>query len=291
MGEFVRSASSTLEAPVVRRLREKLAGGNDSAGKRSTAPASVASAPVTSREAPVSRSAQPSAPVRPAAVAPTAPAQVAAEAPAKTSAPSTTSTTEPSGERASSAPTTRPATGVVPRAPGQGVPGPRTPAPGAGQASRPAARTDGRANGDGATSSAPSAAAPTGTPQAEAPQTRGTADPPVFGRSAARRSEPSGVGQPARRLPPSRAASSVPGPVPPSGRPRTRWLRSGGLRSCRLRTRRFRSEPRLSSSVGSVRPRQRSVPGRSALAARFERRPSGCRAGPAAEPQWHTASR
>ena len=30
MGEFVRSASSTLEAPVVRRLREKLAGGNRS---------------------------------------------------------------------------------------------------------------------------------------------------------------------------------------------------------------------------------------------------------------------
>ncbi|HEU5487114.1 MAG TPA: translation initiation factor IF-2 N-terminal domain-containing protein, partial [Microlunatus sp.] len=34
MGEFVRSASSTLEAPVVRRLREKLAAGSEPAGRK-----------------------------------------------------------------------------------------------------------------------------------------------------------------------------------------------------------------------------------------------------------------
>ena len=53
MGEFVRSASSTLEAPVIRRLREQLGGSTGAATPASgTRPATVA------RSAPTSRSTQ-----------------------------------------------------------------------------------------------------------------------------------------------------------------------------------------------------------------------------------------
>ncbi|MCW2812533.1 MAG: infB, partial [Friedmanniella sp.] len=38
MGEFVRSASSTVEAPVERRLKEKLAGGDSSTRKPARGP-------------------------------------------------------------------------------------------------------------------------------------------------------------------------------------------------------------------------------------------------------------
>src|ERR1700742_1162912 len=34
MGEFVRSASSTIEAPVVRRLKEQFAGGSSKSGRQ-----------------------------------------------------------------------------------------------------------------------------------------------------------------------------------------------------------------------------------------------------------------
>ena len=63
MGEFVRSASSTIEAPVVRRLRDAM----------------PAKAPAAAAEAPAKR---PAAPKAPAKAAPAAPAPVA-EAPAR----------------------------------------------------------------------------------------------------------------------------------------------------------------------------------------------------------------
>ena len=46
-GEFVKSASSTVEAPVARRLREAL-GGSSGAGNGAAAPASPAAKPATS---------------------------------------------------------------------------------------------------------------------------------------------------------------------------------------------------------------------------------------------------
>ena len=45
LGEFVRSASSTLEAPVVRRLREKLTTGAEPAKKPASAGAARSGAP------------------------------------------------------------------------------------------------------------------------------------------------------------------------------------------------------------------------------------------------------
>src|SRR3954467_14049257 len=78
-GEFVKSASSTVEAPVARRLRESFGGAKPAADKVKAdgngAPAkAVASAPAPEK-APV---AKPAAPAAPAAPAP-APAPVPAE--------------------------------------------------------------------------------------------------------------------------------------------------------------------------------------------------------------------
>src|SRR3954462_6301168 len=74
-GEFVKSASSTVEAPVARRLREALApraGGNGSGHGRSGPPPAPAARPA----APAARPAAPAVPAAPspAAAAPVAPA-------------------------------------------------------------------------------------------------------------------------------------------------------------------------------------------------------------------------
>src|SRR3954466_12099789 len=73
-GEFVKSASSTVEAPVARRLREALG----AAGNGAAAPAAKPAAPPS---APTPAAAAPAAPVAPAPAAapaaPVAPAPVA----------------------------------------------------------------------------------------------------------------------------------------------------------------------------------------------------------------------
>src|SRR5687768_114271 len=73
-GEFVKSASSTVEAPVARRLREALGGANGAAAPAAAPanrpaapalkPAAAAPAPVAAAPAPVAPA--PAAPVRPA---------------------------------------------------------------------------------------------------------------------------------------------------------------------------------------------------------------------------------
>uniref|UniRef100_UPI002930A887 translation initiation factor IF-2 N-terminal domain-containing protein n=1 Tax=uncultured Propionibacterium sp. TaxID=218066 RepID=UPI002930A887 len=68
MGEFVRSASSTIEAPVVRRVTEKVrsegAGGDSSSASRpaATPKAPRSSAPKVGSSAPVARPRAPKAP-------------------------------------------------------------------------------------------------------------------------------------------------------------------------------------------------------------------------------------
>ncbi|WP_080738362.1 translation initiation factor IF-2 [Rhodococcoides fascians] len=150
-GEFVKSASSTVEAPVARRLRESFpSGASDSApaagasngspkpapsakpgaGPRpgpkpaarpaapaSSAPAASAPAPESTpqQSAPQQSAPQPSAPVRPAAPAPSrptpAPARPAAQAPA-------TENAAPAAPAASAAP-------AAPAGPKPGAPGPK----------------------------------------------------------------------------------------------------------------------------------------------------------------------
>ena len=124
MGEFVRSASSTVEAPVERRLKEKLASepppAKKTTPKKAAAkkvdgePAAAAPAVVeVPAEAPVTQPAAPTAAAAPAApAAPSAPS--ALSAPAAPAAPVTQQPISPE-------PTPVPRPGV-PRAPGQAAP-------------------------------------------------------------------------------------------------------------------------------------------------------------------------
>ncbi|TRW45137.1 translation initiation factor IF-2 N-terminal domain-containing protein, partial [Georgenia yuyongxinii] len=82
-GEFVKSASSTIEAPVIRRLREAFP------AKAAEEPASKSGAPAakpTSKAAPTPGPAKPETPA-PAAPAPAAPAAAAPAAEAAPAAP------------------------------------------------------------------------------------------------------------------------------------------------------------------------------------------------------------
>ena len=87
MGEFVRSASSTVEAPVERRLKEKLASEPPPAKKtaKKAAPAKVAEAPAAAEPAPAAVAPTVEAPAPPRVeVPPTTPTDSAApEAPAR----------------------------------------------------------------------------------------------------------------------------------------------------------------------------------------------------------------
>ncbi|MFT4164281.1 MAG: translation initiation factor IF-2 N-terminal domain-containing protein, partial [Microlunatus sp.] len=126
MGEFVRSASSTLEAPVVRRLREKLTGGGGDAKKSAPAPTRSANgpSPLSARPGPGPTRSAPAA--QQSEVPAAKPAARNGDAPS-TQPPAPTSTTPPTA--APAAPTApRSTPGAVPRAPGQSA--------------RPASRSD-----------------------------------------------------------------------------------------------------------------------------------------------------
>ncbi|MGE2844208.1 translation initiation factor IF-2 [Rhodococcus sp. 2.95] len=97
-GEFVKSASSTVEAPVARRLRESFPSAGGAETKSETGAAAPAARPAAKPGAPSPSAAKPGAPrpgpkpaapapAAPAAPAPAAPAAPAAAAPAAPSAP------------------------------------------------------------------------------------------------------------------------------------------------------------------------------------------------------------
>ncbi|MGY4542947.1 translation initiation factor IF-2 [Arthrobacter sp. UYNi723] len=87
LGEFVRSASSTIEAPVVRKLRNAY----PDAAAKTAAPAAAPKAPALSADTrpavPAPGPSAPSAPVTPAAAAPAAPAAASAAPAAPAAAP------------------------------------------------------------------------------------------------------------------------------------------------------------------------------------------------------------
>ncbi|GAA1358858.1 hypothetical protein GCM10009596_13200 [Arthrobacter rhombi] len=156
MGEFVRSASSTIEAPVVKKLRgafpQQPAAKAPAAAKPSTTPATPAAAPAApasnaprpgARPAPKPAAAAPSEPA-PAAEAPAAP--VADKPAAEKPAAEKPAATEPAAEksaapRPTSAKPGAPRPGNNPFAPQQGMrgkdSGPGGPRPGARQGNRP----------------------------------------------------------------------------------------------------------------------------------------------------------
>ncbi|MDD7813977.1 translation initiation factor IF-2 [Mycobacterium sp. CSUR Q5927] len=120
-GEFVKSASSTVEAPVARRLRESFGGGKPAAKSeapapaapaKSAAPAAPAPAPAAAADSPAVKAEAPAAPV----AQPSAPASPAAAAPAPAAPPPAPAQPGPSPA----------APGPRPAAPGP-KPGARTP--------------------------------------------------------------------------------------------------------------------------------------------------------------------
>ncbi|WP_432458072.1 translation initiation factor IF-2 [Cellulomonas iranensis] len=126
LGEFVRSASSTIEPPVVRKLRDTYpaAGGGRGGSSRPAAPKPAAATPAPAR---------PAAPAAPAAEAPGAPAPAAPAAPAP-AAPAAPAAQAPAA--AAPAPAPAPAARPAPATPGA-RPAPQAPAARPG-ASRPA---------------------------------------------------------------------------------------------------------------------------------------------------------
>ncbi|WP_317445697.1 translation initiation factor IF-2 [Streptomyces collinus] len=176
LGEFVRSASSTIEAPVVRKLTDAFQGGS---GKSAGKPAPRKAAPKPAAPAPA-QAARPAAPKPAAPKPPTAPAP-AAQQPAASSAPSAPAPAQgprpvpgpkPAPRPAPAAPefTAPPAPAAqAPQAPaaqgprpgarpGGPKPGGRPSGPGQGQAARPGqggARSGGQAPRPGARPAGP----------------------------------------------------------------------------------------------------------------------------------------
>ncbi|MGW2666881.1 translation initiation factor IF-2 [Streptomyces sp. NPDC001272] len=177
LGEFVRSASSTIEAPVVRKLTDALQGPGGNAGKSAAKPGAPRKAAPAKPAAP-----SPAAAARPAAPKPGAPAPkpAAAEAPAA-SAPVTPAAPGPRpGPKAPAAPKPAPAAPVAteftappaaPARPAAAAPGPRP------AQQRPAAQ--------GQSGARPGAPRPAGaTPGAQAPRPGAPAPRPQGSRSA-----------------------------------------------------------------------------------------------------------
>ncbi|MFC8508256.1 translation initiation factor IF-2 [Streptomyces sp. NPDC057131] len=146
LGEFVRSASSTIEAPVVRKLTDALQGPGGNAGKTAAkpgAPRKAAPSPAKPAAPSPAAAARPAAP-KPGAPAPK-PAPAAPAAPATPAAP-TGSTPSPAPAASGPRPGPKPAPKPAPAAPAPTTPEftapPTTPsAPAAGQ--RPGGATPG----------------------------------------------------------------------------------------------------------------------------------------------------
>ncbi|MEV5148950.1 translation initiation factor IF-2 [Streptomyces sp. NPDC052727] len=158
LGEFVRSASSTIEAPVVRKLTDAFQGGGNgkSAGKpapRKASPRPAAPSPAQAARpaAPAPRPAAPKPPTAPAAEqpaapsAPSAPAQAPAPGPRPVPGPKPAPRPAPAAPEFTAPPAPAAQTPQAPAAqgprpgarPGAPKPGGARPAPGQGQAARP----------------------------------------------------------------------------------------------------------------------------------------------------------
>ncbi|WP_406342174.1 translation initiation factor IF-2 [Streptomyces sp. NBC_00648] len=138
LGEFVRSASSTIEAPVVRKLTDALQGPGGNAGKSAAKPSAPRKATPAKPAAP-----SPAQAARPAAPKPGAPAPkpAAAEAPKSSSTPSAAPASGPRpGPKPAAA---KPAPAAPVPAAEFSAPAAQTPAPQQQQAPRPASATPG----------------------------------------------------------------------------------------------------------------------------------------------------
>ncbi len=210
MGEFVKSPSSTIEAPVVRKLRDafpaaavKTAPTNGSAPQTTPAPtpSNGSARPGGAAPKPAAAAPKPAAPARPAAAAPApAPAPVAPQ-PAAPAAPApVTGSAGPGFQAAPPAPAA-----PAPAAAASAAPPVTSPAP-----QRPAAAAA-RDGGSAPTTPRPDGTAAASRPARPAGGVPGAPRPPRMGNN------PFGMQQP-RNAPPR--PGGVPGaPRPPAGRP------------------------------------------------------------------------
>ncbi|MFF9014429.1 translation initiation factor IF-2 [Streptomyces sp. NPDC014870] len=174
LGEFVRSASSTIEAPVVRKLTDALQGPGGGAGKTAAKPGAPRKAAPAKPAAP-----SPAAAARPAAPKPGAPApKPAPAAPAAPAAPVTPAAP------ASSTPSPAPAASG-PRPGPKPAPKPATPAPAAPEFTAPPSAP--------AAGQRPGGATPGPRPTGERPARPGQGAPRPQGQGAPR---PQGQGAP-----------------------------------------------------------------------------------------------
>ncbi|MEU7086415.1 translation initiation factor IF-2 [Streptomyces achromogenes] len=156
LGEFVRSASSTIEAPVVRKLTDAFQGGGSGKSakpaprKATPRPAAPSPAQAARPAAPAPRPAAPKPPTAPAAQQPAAPSAPAPAAPGPRPVPGPKPAPRPAPAAPEfTAPPAAPAAQQTPQAPaaqgprpggarpGAPKPGGSRPAPGQGQAPRP----------------------------------------------------------------------------------------------------------------------------------------------------------
>ncbi len=222
-GEFVKSASSTVEAPVARRLREALGGGKPAAGAKG-----AAKVPDKSLDRALDKAIQKvggngeatSAPAKPAdrgaAAAPAAPAPPAPEAAAPT-APA------PSAPAPSPAPPAAPAPGqpTPPPAGEQAPPAGATPGPRPGPIPKPAARTPRVGNNPFSSAQPVDRPIPRPHPQAPRPGAPRPGAPRPGGASpGSMPPRPGGsTGGAGGGFRPARTGSGAGGPRPGGGRP------------------------------------------------------------------------
>ncbi|MBE7187784.1 translation initiation factor IF-2 N-terminal domain-containing protein [Jatrophihabitans endophyticus] len=111
IGEYVKSASSTVEAPVARKLREAFPDAPVAKAPAKKAPAKSAAAPAAPAAAPAAPAPATPAPAAPAPAAPSTPEAPAASAPVA-------DTPAPAAASAPAAPSAPPAAPAAPAAPG-----------------------------------------------------------------------------------------------------------------------------------------------------------------------------
>ncbi|HPZ49321.1 MAG TPA: translation initiation factor IF-2, partial [Propionibacteriaceae bacterium] len=178
MGEFVRSASSTVEAPVVRKLRERFpAGGAAPApaqARPAAAPARPAAAPsaTTSSTRPTPVMPKAPGPMTPAPAAPAAATAAVAPAPAAEKlapAPEAPAAAPAASAPAAEKPAPAPAEAPTPAAPAARTSGPGAPRPGA-PAPRPSAPAPQATRPSGPGAPGPRPGAPSPRPGAPAPR-------------------------------------------------------------------------------------------------------------------------
>ncbi|PFG35943.1 translation initiation factor 2 (bIF-2) [Flavimobilis soli] len=206
LGEFVRSASSTIEPPVVRKLRDAFPAAAD-APAPAAKPARAPKAPARPA-APAEKAAEPAADAKPApapaaedAPAPKAPAAKAPAAPAPAAPSAKPAAPTPAPRQAPSASGPRP--GNNPFAPSQGMPRSSGPRPGNNPFApsqgmpRAGARPDAQAAPSGERSGGPRPGAPRpGAPRPGAPRPGGPRPNPGMmpGRTSVGRPAPGGAG-------------------------------------------------------------------------------------------------